>query len=115
MNGRVRGKSDVSLQSRDTGMSKENHRASIFFNNVTGRGRTSSMDEKDDTAMWVTSSNLTDGSNDIPERRSSSSQRAETTISVGSRVGSVRKRLSMLKLGKKTSKASVMVDSVAEE
>lgn len=33
----------------------------------------------------------------------------------GSVSGSVRKRLSMLKLGKKTSKVSVVVDSVAEE
>jgi hypothetical protein len=30
-------------------------------------------------------------------------------------MGSVRKRLSMLKLGKKSSKASVLVDSVTEE
>jgi dedicator of cytokinesis protein 3 len=35
--------------------------------------------------------------------------------SVGSRVGSVRKRLSRLTLGKKSSKASVLVGSVAEE
>lgn len=37
------------------------------------------------------------------------------TESIGSRVGSVRKRLSMLKLGKKTSRSGVCVDRVAEE
>lgn len=36
-------------------------------------------------------------------------------VGVVSRVGSVRKRLSMLKLGKKNSKANVLVDTVAEE
>jgi hypothetical protein len=48
-------------------------------------------------------------------RWSGSLKRPDTAGSVGSRVGSVRKRLSMLKLGKKSSNASVLVGSVAEE
>lgn len=55
----------------------------------------------------------------ISGRRSTSSNRPRTsgsnTQSVGERVGSVKRRLSMLKIGKKTSKASVKVDSVLEE
>ena len=106
--------------------SKENRRS--FFGGVgngvvTGRGRGAmnevELDEKDEDAEWVTHSDLTSasgaGGKDGLGRRSSSSQRPDTATSVGSRVGSVRKRLSMLKLGKKSSKASVLVGSVAEE
>jgi dedicator of cytokinesis protein 3 len=52
-------------------------------------------------------------------RRSTSSNRPRTsgsnTQSIGERVGSVKKRLSILKIGKKSSKASVKVESVLEE
>jgi len=110
-----------------------------------GRGRAGSVSvsvsEKDEEGEgdsgWVTSSDLTmssigpgtgnqpgnQGGKEAaaPQRRSLSSQRSSerpstaTSSVVGSRVGSVRKRLSMLKLGKKSSKASVLVGSVAEE
>lgn len=85
--------------------SKDNTRKSFF-------GSTSSRvdgDHGDGGADWVTESG--------GARRSSSSQRPDTAISVGSAVDSVRKRFSMLKLGKKTSKASVVnpVGSVVEE
>ncbi|PSS06691.1 hypothetical protein M430DRAFT_70351 [Amorphotheca resinae ATCC 22711] len=75
--------------------------------------------EEEDTE-WVTSSDLSAPS--APRgRRSSSSKRdpngtsARDSTSVGSRVGSVRRRLSRLKLGKKSSKPNVRVGSVAEE
>lgn len=103
------------------------------------------MSEKDEETEWVTQSDLAGIANSGgTSRRSSSSQRPMTAVSgstrngnlngngskgnslrseslsregsVGSRVGgSVRKRLSLLKLGKKSSKASVLVDSVVEE
>lgn len=120
--------------------SKEN-RKSFFGGSSTlsgsGRGRELYSENNghatvnEEGGEWVTSSDLShvqtgtvrsrsnggsgwDG--DDGSRRSSSSQRPqETTSSVGSRVGSVRKRFSMLKLGKKSSKASVLVSSVAEE
>ena len=123
-NGRGRGNTMDSEESRER--SKENRRS--FFGGVgngvvTGRGRGAmnevELDEKDEDAEWVTHSDLTSasgaGGKDGLGRRSSSSQRPDTATSVGSRVGSVRKRLSMLKLGKKSSKASVLVGSVAEE
>jgi hypothetical protein len=122
-NGRGRGNTIESDDSRER--SKENRR-SFFGGNgaVIGRGRGAmkelELDEKDEDAEWVTQSDLTSASGggtgkDGLGRRSSSSQRPDTATSVGSRVGSVRKRLSMLKLGKKSSKASVLVGSVAEE
>ena len=122
-NGRGRGNTMESDDSRER--SKENRR-SFFGGNgaVTGRGRGAitelELDEKDEDAGWVTQSDLTSASGggtgkDGLGRRSSSSQRPDTATSVGSRVGSVRKRLSLLKLGKKSSKASVLVGSVAEE
>ena len=102
-----------------------------------GRGGDISVTEKDEeTTEWITQSDLA-GTMSPPikngnlSRRSSSSRRAgdvrpqtgkSTAGSVehgngekGGAMGSVRKRLSMLKLGKKPSKASVLVDSVAEE
>lgn len=120
-NGRGRGNTVESSDSRER--SKENRR-SFFGGNgvVVGRGRGAvkdlELDDKDEDAEWVTQSDLSasaGGGKDGLGRRSSSSQRPETATSVGSRVGSVRKRLSMLKLGKKSSKASVLVGSVAEE
>ena len=120
-NSRGRGNTLDSSDSRER--SKENRRS--FFNGngvVVGRGRGMvkdlELDEKDEDAEWVTQSDLSASAGGGKEgigRRSSSSQRPDTATSVGSRVGSVRKRLSMLKLGKKTSKASVLVGSVAEE
>ncbi|KUJ13526.1 uncharacterized protein LY89DRAFT_737505 [Mollisia scopiformis] len=107
--------------SSERSRSKEN-RKSFFGSGGTlgsiGRGRGRELSEKDEEADWVTQSDI------AGNRRSSSSQRPKTggteglsrDGSVGSRVGgSVRKRLSMLKLGKKSSKASVLVGSVAEE
>ena len=105
---------------------KEDRRSLFDVNGVTGRGRVllkdSELDEKDEDAGWVTERSQSDltsasdgGVGKELDRRSSSSQRPVTATSVGSRVGSVRKRLSMLRLGKKSSKASVLVSSVAEE
>lgn len=99
--------------------------------------------EKNEESEWITQSDLASQAggvrNGVMEvgyggRRSSSSARPKTSgsktgsmsregsvgrestggVSVGT-MGSVRKRFSMLKLGKKSSKASVLVDSVAEE
>ncbi|KAG9234542.1 hypothetical protein BJ875DRAFT_509363 [Amylocarpus encephaloides] len=108
--------------------SKENRKS--FFGgsgtNGVGRGREHDAHGKgtgqalDAEGEWVTQSELTttsgarSQSNGAESRRSSSSQRPEIS-GVGSRVGSVRKRLSNFRLGKKSSKASVMVGSVAEE
>jgi dedicator of cytokinesis protein 3 len=115
--------------SSERSRSKEN-RKSFFSAGVgsIGRGRGRLMSEKEEDADWVTQSDLAGMKNQNQKngslgRRSSSSQRPKTgksggredTNSVGSRVGSVRKRLSMLKLGKKTSKASGLVGSVTEE
>ena len=124
VNGRGRGNT---AESGDSGeRSKESRRSFFGGNGVTGRGRgaviESDLGEKHEDPEWITERTQSDltsasggGGKDGIGRRSSSSQRPETTTSVGSRVGSVRKRLSMLKLGKKTSKASVLVSSVAEE
>ena len=116
--------SSVSVRSR----SKENANRRSFFGSPPHvqhpqqNGTRGSNDPADEEAGWVTSSDLTAGSpggEDGAVRRSGSFRRANTassgTSTVGSRVGSVRKRLSMLKLGKKSSKASVLVASVAEE
>jgi dedicator of cytokinesis protein 3 len=111
--------------------SKENRKSffggSSVVTNGTGRGR-----ERDTYANgmnngvsedgeWITSSDLTasntntrSGSVGGESRRSTSSQRPDVS-SVGSKVGSVRKRLSLLKLGKKSSKANVLVGTVTEE
>ncbi len=100
-NGTLRPDDASSTRSR----SKENRRS--FFG---GNGRVSESGDGGD-GDWVTDS----GAAIESLRRSTSSQRPETAVSIGNAVGSVRKRFSMLKLGKKTSKASVLVDSVAEE
>ncbi|KAH6721718.1 hypothetical protein BKA61DRAFT_162673 [Leptodontidium sp. MPI-SDFR-AT-0119] len=129
-------------QSRSKSQSKDN-RHSFFGGSSTlgsigrGRGRT----EKQEESEWITQSDLasqfdTGNGNGNANggvngkgggRRSSSSNRPTTAKSsgggmslsrdgsVGSKVGSVRKRLSRLTLGKKSSKASVLVGSVAEE
>jgi len=135
--GRGRGKDD---SSSERSRSKENRKS--FFSSSgglgsIGRGRGREISEKDEEMEWVTQSDLAGAADSA--RRSSSSQRPMTGKSgltkegsrggtsqrgdslsrdgsMGSRVGgSVRKRFSMLKLGKKSSKASVLVDSVAEE
>ncbi|KAI9737235.1 MAG: hypothetical protein M1818_005767 [Claussenomyces sp. TS43310] len=65
---------------------------------------------------WVTDSGAE--RNMTPFARSltnDSRERPDTASSVGSKMGNVRKRLSMLKLGKKSSKASGLVDSSIEE
>ncbi|TVY89631.1 Dedicator of cytokinesis protein [Lachnellula willkommii] len=124
MSGGVASESSVSVRSR----SKENTNRRSFFGSpqqAQQNGMRSGANEPtDEEAGWVTSSDLTGGSggggdSDGAVRRSGSFRRANTgssgTSTVGSRVGSVRKRLSMLKLGKKSSKASVLVASVAEE
>ena len=134
--GRGRGNSATSKdgsQYDGTG-SKENRRSFFSANGVSlGRGR-ASVKEEEDGREWVTQSDLSTvssagagGGSGVGRRSSSSHQRPTTAkssgagtgtgtaSSVGSRVGSVRKRLSLLKLGKKTSKASVLVDSVTEE
>jgi dedicator of cytokinesis protein 3 len=95
---------------------KENRRS--FF---SGPGRAGSESGDGGDGDWVTDSGFggtpeKQGTQQGTIRRSGSTgQRSDPAIASGGRVGSVRKRLSMLKLGKKTSKASVLVDSVAEE
>jgi dedicator of cytokinesis protein 3 len=95
---------------------KENRRS--FF---SGPGRTGSENGDGGDGDWVTDSGFggtpeKQGAQQGMVRRSGSTgQRSDPAIAIGGRVGSVRKRLSMLKLGKKTSKANVLVDSVAEE
>ncbi|KAH8601842.1 hypothetical protein B0O99DRAFT_201756 [Bisporella sp. PMI_857] len=112
---RGRNRSEASETSRQ----QENQRKSYFARNgqLNGSVRTKSEKEYEGgDSAWVTTSDLGLSQATTKEgRRSNSSQRPETVASVQSRVGSVRKRFSMLKLGKKTSKASVLVDSVAEE
>lgn len=107
-----------------------------------GRGRSTLMSEKEDDTEWITQSDLnfaadrgynsgqaddnSNGNTNGGGRRSSSSARPKTGGSQsrdgsidaergGGTKASVRKRFSMLKLGKKSSKASVRVGSVAEE
>jgi dedicator of cytokinesis protein 3 len=114
--GNGRGRGNTNDTSSERSQSKENNRRSFFGGgSVNGIGRGRQMSEKEEEGgEWVTSSDLTVASGGIG-RRSSSSQRPDTATSVGSRVGSVRKRFSMLKLGKKSSKASVLVGSLTEE
>ncbi|KAI6708771.1 hypothetical protein JHW43_008707 [Diplocarpon mali] len=105
---------------------EENRRS--FFGSTAGLGsigrvRGRAFGQKEEESDWVTQSDLAGMA-----RRSSSSHRPPTGKSggggggptsrdgsVGSKVGSVRKRLSRLALGKKTSRPSVLVGSVAEE
>ena len=113
-NGGIQGKLEASEQ-----FNNDSKRHSYFANSApllpAGRGRS----ERDDND-WVTDSDLTKDSrtrdgNGKDERRSMSSQRIEIEESMKRNVGSVRKRLSMLKLGKKSSKGNVLVGSVTEE
>jgi dedicator of cytokinesis protein 3 len=69
-------------------------------NDTHGRGRGRTMTSESSGGMSVGTGTVNSGGG---------------AVGLGSRVGSVRKRLSMLKLGKKNSKANVLVDSVAEE
>ena len=123
-----RGRGD-STTTRSRSRSKENsHRHSYFH-----------RPDKEEESSWVTSSDLhsrTDvhsrgdmnsrstGSvkqKETPSRRSSSSQRPEngvsspSTGSVGRGVSSVKKRLSLLKLGKKNSKGNLLMGGLREE
>lgn len=108
---------DASVHSRGSATrerSKENNRRS-FFGGSAANQRSENGDGGD--GDWVTDSGIGQdghGAAGIPARMSSIGK-SDSGSTVGSRVGSVRKRLSMLKLGKKSSKASVLVDSVAEE
>lgn len=95
---------------------KENRRS--FF---SGPGRAGSESGDGGDGDWVTDSGF-EGTPERPgaeqasmRRSGSTGQRSNTAIAVAGRSSSVRKRLSMLKLGKKSSKASVLVHSVAEE
>jgi dedicator of cytokinesis protein 3 len=110
--------------------SKENRKSFFSGSSVTngtgrGRDRDNTLERVMNQALsedgeWLTSSDLSAASKTRSRsgggdsRRSTSSQRPDTS-SVGSKVGSVRKRLSLLKLGKKSSKANVLVSTVTEE
>lgn len=78
-------------------------------------------DKEEEAKEWVTSTDFTrpveNGAmnGDLKRVGTDGSARTGVSDSIGSRVGSVRKRLSMLKLGKKPSKSGVLVDRVAEE
>lgn len=104
---RGRGQSDATSRTR----SPEKDGRKNFFS--TGRGRSETQSDMGE----VNGDREADSHKEstVTGRRSSSSQRPETTVSVGTRVGSVRKRLSILKIGKKTSRPSVLVASVEEE
>lgn len=122
-----RGRGDTTT-TRSRSRSKENQRHSYFH-------RT----DKEEESSWVTSSDLhsrtdtqsrgdansrsasTIKQKESPVRRSSSSQRPETGVSspstgsVGRGVSSVKKRLSLLKLGKKNSKGNLLMGGLREE
>jgi dedicator of cytokinesis protein 3 len=87
---------------------------------TTTRSRSKSIARRSFLGSSEDDGRSTNGSRrSISGRRSTSSNRPHTsgsnTQSIGGRVGSMKKRLSLLKIGKKTSKASVKVDSVLEE
>lgn len=94
--------------------SKENSKRRSFFGGL-GRERQSFDNGDGGDGDWVTDV----GSETRGRGRAMTAESATPTETSGtlsaSKVGSVRKRLSMLKLGKKSSKASVTVNSVAEE
>jgi dedicator of cytokinesis protein 3 len=104
MNGKVNGNVDDDASSSRS-RSKENRRS--FF----GGGKSDNGDGGD--GDWVTDYGRGDAGGGL--RRSNSTQRPDTATSVGSRVGSVRKRLSRMKLGSKRSKANVVEGLVEEE
>jgi hypothetical protein len=134
--GHARGESCASEAEIELARAKENRMSFFSGGNLgsIGRGRGRQMSEKEEeTTEWITQSDLASA---MTGRRSSSSRRTgdlrpQTGKSNGNQslsrdgslgsaagakaMGSVRKRLSMLKLGKKSSKASVLVDSVTEE
>jgi dedicator of cytokinesis protein 3 len=80
-----------------------NTNGTVEANSFGGRRSTSSARPK------------TGGSQSQSISRDGSVGKAGSTEGGGGGLGSVRKRFSMLKLGKKSSKASVLVDSVTEE
>ena len=122
-NARLRGASESHQSNNDT------KRHSYFANSApiinTERGRSERESDKD----WVTDSDLTrsvtkDSSARGGDPRDGSGRRSDSVDREGNEfgsgnvkknMGSVRKRLSMLKLGKKSSKGNVLVGSVAEE
>jgi hypothetical protein len=114
-----------STQSRARGLSetgserekeKENGRSRF-----TGSRIRTQYTEKEEEAEWVVSGDVASpgeigiGNRSLKRVGTDGSARTGMSETIGSRVGSVRKRLSMLKLGKKPSKSGVLVDSVAEE
>lgn len=124
-NDTTRGRGD-STAARSRSDSKEN-RNSYFLNNRT---------DKEEEVGWVTSSDISQSRNvngnnttvvkqkESPSaRRSSSSQRPESVENtpatgggtVGRGVSSVKKRFSMLKLGKKNSKGTLLMGGLREE
>jgi dedicator of cytokinesis protein 3 len=113
---RARGLSETSSK---RGREKENGRSQ--FTGSSNRLR-SQYAEKDDEAGLVNATpseengatgNIANGS--LKRVGTDGTTRTAGSESLGSRVGSVRKRLSMLKLGKKPSKSGGLVDAVAEE
>lgn len=108
-NGHNRTRTDDTTSTRSA--SKETRR-SLFGNGI----RTGSLSESGE-GDWVTDSGYEATLEKVEagaRKRSESSGHGSDPNAIG-RVNSVRKRLSLLKLGKKASKASVLVDSVVEE
>ena len=109
VNGHNRTRTDDTTSTRSA--SKETRR-SLFGNGI----RTGSVSESGD-GDWVTDSGYEatpEKLKTVTRKRSESGGHRPDPNAVG-RVNSVRKRLSLLKLGKKASKVSVLVDSVVEE
>lgn len=113
---RARGLSETSSKRE---REKENGRSQYSGSNNRLR---SQYTEKDDEAGWVNATpsmengatgNIANGT--LKRVGTDGTARTGGSESIGSRVGSVRKRLSMLKLGKKPSKSGGLVDVVAEE
>jgi hypothetical protein len=97
--------------------SKESRRA--FFHSRPAENRPGSQTNGTDcggsgSADWVTDSGGVEGS-DGADMEKEKPVVAKNENLVGSRVGSVRRRLSKLKLGKKSSKGSELMGSVSEE
>lgn len=116
---RTRGLSETGSE-REREREKENGR-SRFAGSSSNRLR-AQYTEKDDEAGWVVNTSnggeengATIVNGNLKRVGTDGSARTGVSETLGSRVGSVRKRLSMLKLGKKPSKSGGLVDRVAEE
>lgn len=113
---RARGLSETGSE-REREKEKENGRSRFTGNRL----RMQYTEKEEEAPEWITNTDFSRpvengiANGELKRVGTDTSARTGVSDSLGSRVGSVRKRLSLLKLGKKPSKSGVLVDRVTEE